>query len=85
MVPKLTCLICNINQTIHLCHFTKNPICLNCKKDNYISFTQLKKEYIGVDYSNLRYMKDYISKYKKEIIYFFKRDIEDIFKQLIID
>lgn len=87
------CFFCKNKKTKYICPFEldKNGnnvnICNACFKEEYISLSDVKKNYIGLDYSSdsIRYIKVWINSYKIEAKYLFKKDLDKLYKQFKIE
>ncbi len=92
LVSKV-CFFCKEKKTKRVCPFQTDEsgvnvhICNNCSKKEYISFTDAKKTYAGLDYSSdyIKYIKVWISSYKIEGKYLFKRDLDKLYNQFKIE
>lgn len=87
------CYFCKHVKTKYICPFKLDEndkevnICAPCSKVEYISLSDVKKNYIGLDYSsdNIRYIKVWISTYKMEAKYLFKQDLDKLYNQFKIE
>ncbi len=83
------CFFCKEKKTKRTCPFQVDEagenvhICNICSKKEYISFTDVKKTYIGIDYSSdcIKYINVWISTYKIDAKYFFKKDLDRLYNQ----
>ena len=83
------CFFCKEKKTKRVCPFQTDDngdtahICNDCSKKEYISFTDAKKTYIGLDYSSsyIKYIKVWISTYKIDGKYLFKRELDKLYSQ----
>ncbi len=77
----VVCTICKNSKSKKICPFSGQSKYNKCMRLEFISRSDVKKNYIGVDVSNLNYTTEYISTYGVQAIYFYKPELEEALNQ----